>query len=62
MRLVAIGCVSELALFVQDGSLVGGSLKDGSRSEKVAVQVLGANHKITTPKYRFEFIQTEAVG
>lgn len=33
-----------------------------SRSEKVSVQVLGAHHKITTPKYRFELIQTEAVG
>jgi len=33
-----------------------------SRSEKVSVQVLGTNHKITTPKYRFEIIQTEAVG
>ncbi len=34
----------------------------GSRSEKVSVQVLGTNHKITTPKYRFELIQTEAVS
>ncbi len=34
----------------------------GSRSEKISVQVLGANHKITTPRYRFEVIQTEAVG
>ena len=33
-----------------------------SRIEKVAVQVLGANHKITTPVYRFELIQTEAVS
>ena len=34
----------------------------GSRSEKVSVQVLGTSHKITAPTYRFEFIQTEAVG
>jgi uncharacterized protein (TIGR02687 family) len=34
----------------------------GSRSEKVSVQVLGTNHKITTPSYRFELIQTEAVS
>ena len=34
----------------------------GSRSEKVTVQVLGTNHKITTPTYRFELIQTEAVS
>jgi len=33
-----------------------------SKSEKVSVQVLGTGHKITTPKYRFEIIQTEAVG
>ena len=39
-----------------------GKKKEGSRSEKVAVQVLGANHKITTPTYRFELIQTEAVS
>ena len=39
-----------------------GKKKDSSRSEKVSVQVLGTNHKITTPKYRFELIQTEAVG
>ena len=29
---------------------------------KVSVQVLGTNHKITTPQYRFEIIQSEAVG
>ena len=39
-----------------------GKQKAGSRSEKVSVQVLGTNHKITKPKYRFELIQTEAVG
>ena len=39
-----------------------GKQKETSRSEKVSVQVLGTNHKITTPTYRFELIQTEAVG
>ena len=39
-----------------------GEEKLSSRTEKVGVQVLGANHKITTPIYRFELIQTEAVG
>ena len=39
-----------------------GKKKAGSRSEKVSVQVLGTNHKITTPKHRFELIQTEAVS
>jgi hypothetical protein len=39
-----------------------GTKKVGSRIEKVSVQVLGTNHKITTPVYRFELIQTEAVS
>ena len=39
-----------------------GKKKEASRSEKVSVQVLGSHHKITTPAYRFELIQTEAVG
>lgn len=39
-----------------------GTDKLGSRIEKVSVQVLGTNHKITTPVYRFEIIQTEAVS
>jgi uncharacterized protein (TIGR02687 family) len=39
-----------------------GKDKVGSRAEKVSVQVLGNKHKITTPKYRFELIQTEPVS
>ncbi len=39
-----------------------GKKKVASRVEKVSVQVLGNKHKITTPKYRFELIQTEAVS
>ena len=39
-----------------------GKDKEASRAEKVSLQVLGNNHKITTPTYRFEIIQTEAVG
>lgn len=39
-----------------------GTDKLESRIEKVSVQVLGINHKITTPVYRFELIQTEAVS
>ena len=39
-----------------------GRKAEKSRSEKVSVQVLGSPHKITTPKHRFELIQTEAVG
>jgi uncharacterized protein (TIGR02687 family) len=33
-----------------------------SKVEKVSLQVLGNRFKVTTPKYRFEFIQTEAIG
>ncbi|MCA9633385.1 MAG: BREX-1 system phosphatase PglZ type A [Myxococcales bacterium] len=39
-----------------------GKKKERSKVEKVSVQVLGTKHKITTPKYRFELIQTEAVS
>jgi len=39
-----------------------GKKKLSSKVEKVSVQVLGTKHKITTPKYRFELIQTEAVS
>ena len=39
-----------------------GKRKEGTRSEKVSVQVLNTKHKITTPKHRFELIQTEAVS
>ena len=39
-----------------------GTKKELSRPDKVPVQVLGTNHKITTPTYRFELIQTEAVS
>ena len=38
-----------------------GKQKEGSRVESVSVQVLGTRHTITTPMYRFELIQTEAV-
>jgi uncharacterized protein (TIGR02687 family) len=43
-------------------SVVRDKKAEGTRAEKVSVQVLGNNHKITTPTYRFEFIQTEAVS
>ena len=33
-----------------------------TKSKQVAVHVLGTNHKITTPRHRFEFLQTEAVS
>lgn len=39
-----------------------GKEKERSKVEKVSVQVLGTKHKITTPQYRFELIQTEAVS
>lgn len=36
--------------------------REASRSDKVGVQILGNAHRITTPRYRFEFIQTDAVS
>ncbi|MEO8084199.1 MAG: BREX-1 system phosphatase PglZ type A [Ardenticatenales bacterium] len=39
-----------------------GKEQERSRIEKVGVQVLGTRHRITTPVYRFELIQTEAVA
>lgn len=33
-----------------------------TKSKHVAVHVLGTNHKITTPRHRFELLQTEAVS
>ena len=32
-----------------------------TKGKQVAVHVLGNNHKITTPRHRFELLQTEAV-
>ena len=33
-----------------------------SKTKQVAIHVLGTNHKITTPRHRFELLQTEAVS
>ncbi len=52
----------EVLVPVVTATLVRGKGQAGTRSEKVSVQVLGTNHKITAPKHRFEFIQTEPVG
>jgi uncharacterized protein (TIGR02687 family) len=41
---------------------VRGKNQEKTRTEKVQVQVLGNNHKITTPTHRFELIQTEPVS
>ena len=38
-----------------------GKSLSGSKTKQVAVHVLGTNHKITTPRHRFELLQTEAV-
>ncbi len=50
-----------LVPLVAVGSLRGDKADD-ARVERVGLQVLGTNHKITTPQYRFEIIQTNAVG
>jgi len=52
----------EVVLPVVAVTQVRGKKQEASRSEQVSVQVLGTNHKITTPQYRFEIIQSEAVG
>lgn len=41
---------------------VKGKGKQGTAIKTVGVQVLGVNHRITTPKYRFQLLQTEPVG
>jgi uncharacterized protein (TIGR02687 family) len=39
-----------------------GKGKQDTATKKVDVQVLGVNHKITTPRYRFTLLQTEPVS
>jgi uncharacterized protein (TIGR02687 family) len=41
---------------------VKGKGKQETATKKVDVQVLGVNHKITTPRYRFMLLQTEPVS
>ena len=39
-----------------------GKAKGATATKQVGVQVLGVNHRITTPKYRFQLLQTEQVS
>ncbi|MEZ6117134.1 MAG: BREX-1 system phosphatase PglZ type A [Pirellulaceae bacterium] len=39
-----------------------GKSKQDTATKRVGVQVLGVNHRITTPKYRFPLLQTEPVS
>lgn len=41
---------------------VKGKGKHDTATKSVGVQVLGVNHRITTPKYRFQLLQTEPVS
>jgi len=41
---------------------VKGKGKQETATKRVGVQVLGVNHRITTPKYRFQLLQTEPVS
>jgi uncharacterized protein (TIGR02687 family) len=41
---------------------VKGRAAQHTKEKEVAVHVLGASHKITAPRHRFEILQTEAVG
>jgi uncharacterized protein (TIGR02687 family) len=63
------------ALFIHGGAMlqevmvpvvtvrhVKGKKKGKTATRHVGVQVLGVNHRITTPKYRFRLLQTEAVS
>lgn len=52
----------EILVPVVEASQLRGAKRVASRVEKVGVQVLGARHKITAPRHRFELLQTEAVG
>ena len=36
--------------------------RDKTKSRQVAVSVLGANHRITTPRHRFQLLQMEPVS
>lgn len=40
----------------------GGTGFDATATSAFGVQVLGVNHRITTPKYRFQLLQTEPVS
>ena len=39
-----------------------GKGKEGTATKRVGVQLLGVSHRITTPKYRFQLLQTEPVS
>jgi hypothetical protein len=43
-------------------SAVSGKKKATTKVEPVGIQIMGANHKITTPVHRFTLLQTEPVS
>jgi len=54
--------LQEIVVPVIEVKHIRGKAAPTTRSKQVAVHVLGTNHKITTPRHRFELLQTEAVS
>jgi uncharacterized protein (TIGR02687 family) len=54
--------LQEVAVPVITVRQVKGKGKADTKTKEVGVQVLGVNHRITTPKYRFQLLQTEPVS
>ncbi|MEX1026691.1 MAG: BREX-1 system phosphatase PglZ type A, partial [Candidatus Paceibacterota bacterium] len=52
----------EVVVPVVTARQVKGKARAGTATRRVGVQVLGVNHRITTPKYRFQLLQTEPVS
>jgi uncharacterized protein (TIGR02687 family) len=54
--------LQEVVVPVIEVKAVRGKAAQATKGKQVAVYVLGINHKITTPRHRFELLQTEAVS
>ena len=54
--------LQEIVVPVIEVKHIRGKAAPTTKSKQVAVHVLGNSHKITTPRHRFEFLQTEAVS
>ncbi len=52
----------EIAVPVIQVTQLKGKSAEKTRTKHVGISVLGSNLKITTSRYRFKFIQTEAVS
>ncbi len=54
--------LQEVVVPVIEVKHIRGKAAPTTKSKQVAVHVLGTSHKITTPRHRFELLQTEAVS